>query len=151
MANKTTLAKAPTGPAASTPPKATVSGEIMIGTLEIPISTQIPPDVPGTFSFSYAADPATAITIPVGAFIEWAAAAVDSNIKSDDLPSSLRTLNVAVAKLSFDTTGNFDIQVQLGKKDGTPPAWDPSWAPIPGLTSFKISKVTLEVIRTVAS
>ena len=142
---------APETGADTTPGTATlttvVSGTITIGTTDIPISTPIPPKTAGVFEFDYkATDMAAATKISVTEFVVWAAAQIDPSITKASLPTSLQDLSVAVAKLSFSTKGNLNIKVEVGK-DQTP--WNPTWQPIPGLDTFKISHVSLEVTRTV--
>lgn len=129
----------------------TVSGTIVIGSatepakqIKVPVSTKLPPETSGKFAFSYKADDLDKATkIKVGDFIAWAAAQLGLTTKVTDLPASLRDLSVAVLKLEFDTSGKFLIDVEIGTESGG--KFDPSWHPIPGLDTFMISDVTLEV------
>lgn len=144
-----TASDADVDPAPSLTLTTTVSGTITIGTapnaINVPISTTLPPTVPGDFVFYYEATSVdTATKIPVGAFIAWAAAQLGATTKESDLPTSLQQLTVAVEKLNFDTKGDFDIAVEIGKEvDGK---FDADWTPITGL-SLTISDVRLEFAR----
>jgi hypothetical protein len=131
----------------------TVSGTIVIGTgttaVSIPVSTVLPPKTPGDFSFSYTADNIdTATKIPIGELISWAATNLGSKTTATELPSSLQTLNIAVETLKFDTGGNFDLKVEIGKE--TDGKWDADWTPITGLP-LSLSAVSLEFDRVVTT
>ena len=135
----------------------TVSGTIVIGSatdaakqIKVPISTKLPPETAGQFAFSYKADDLDKATkIKVGDFFTWARAQLGLDTQTTDLPATLRDLSVAVLKLEFNTSGKFDIAVEIGTESGG--KFDASWHPIPGLTSFAISDVTLEVKKEAAS
>jgi hypothetical protein len=136
---------------ASTSTTAEISGKILIGSnpdkhIEIPISIQLPPKE-GEFRFSYEEpNVEMAEKIPVGEFITWTATQLGSNVKDDDLPESLRDLNIAVKKLQFSTKGDFDIKVEIGKDSSG--KWDAKWTPIDGL-GLSIANVGLEVTKGV--
>lgn len=124
----------------------TVSGTITIGSgttaINVPIETTLPPATPGEFVFYYQADSVDSATkIPVGQFIAWAAAQLGATTKASDLPTSLQNLSIAVETLNFDTSGDFDIAVEIGTEaDGK---FDADWKPISGL-ALTISDVKLE-------
>jgi hypothetical protein len=127
----------------------TVSGTITIGSgaslIKVPIKTTLPPKTAGKFTFNYKADSLDGATkIPVGKFIEWAAAQLGATTKAEDLPESLRTLSVAVLRLNFDTDGDLDIAVEIGtEKAGK---FDATWKPISSL-ELMVSDVTLEFAK----
>ena len=77
--------------------------------------------------------------------ITWANDQIGSTLKDEDLPQSLKTLNIAVENLYVDTDGKLDIRVQVGKEDANK-KWDASWKPITDL-AFDLSAVTLEFHR----
>lgn len=127
----------------------TVSGTITIGAspdeIKVPIKTSLPPKTAGKFVFHYKADSLdTATKIPVGKFIEWAAAQLKATTTAADLPQSLRTLSVAVLRLDFDTDSNLDIAVEIGKMAQN--KFDSTWKPIDSL-DLTISGVTLEFAK----
>jgi len=125
----------------------TLSGTIIIGegssTAIIPVSTPIPPPKPGDFALQFSTtDAATAPKLAVGSYITWAAAQMNLGIKDSDLPASLRNVTAAVLDLHLDSTGPFDVKVQLGTDSGG--GFSSTWTPIAALP-LTISDIALEV------
>jgi hypothetical protein len=126
----------------------TLSGTITIGeapnTVEIPVETTIPPSQPNDFILDFSrTDPATAPHIPVGSYIAWAADQLGvSGLVDDDLPGPLQNVTVAVMKLHIDSTGPFDVEVQLGTLTGG--QWSSTWKPVSALP-LELSGLTLQV------
>jgi hypothetical protein len=118
------------------PVQTTIYGTIVIGDaepyIEIPISTVIPPTTPGVFVFDYDnPDVETAAKINIASFLTWLGSAMNVPIPVNDLPESLRTLTIAVLKFLIDTTGNFNIKIEIGSMvDGK---WLPDWKPVASL------------------
>jgi hypothetical protein len=137
-------------PSAPTAPKTTVSitGTLNIGealtVIPIKLDTVLPPKTPGVYVFDYkATDLDTAVTIPVGPFFTWATNQLGAlGISASDLPTSLQNLAVNVEKLHLDTSGNYDVEVQLGTK--TAGKWSATWKPISALP-LTLDLVTFEV------
>lgn len=120
---------------------AELSGNIMIGTLNIPVRTALPPTTIGQLVFSYdlpAGETPTNV-LKVGDFITWATSKL--HIPDPGLPSSLSDFSVGVSHLLIDTSGTFEIAVLMGSMD---PTWNPTWTPVQGLP-FSLSNLRLEV------
>ncbi|QYG07568.1 hypothetical protein [Janthinobacterium sp. PAMC25594] len=134
----------------------TLKGNIVIGTstdptknISIPIETQLPPAKAQEFEFKYGPQaPQDAITIVVGDFITWAATAVGLTVTDADLPTSLKTLSVAVTQLDMNTNGNLTLATSLGSVDADK-KWKDDWTPIAGI-AISLQGVALSIVRTPA-
>jgi hypothetical protein len=102
--------------------------------IRIPISAQIPPQVPGVFVFDTGQlDVDNSIKINIGSFLTWLGTAFGINIPVNDLPPSIQTLTIAVFRIFFNTASPFEFDVQIMIGSMVDDKWEPVWKPIPSI------------------
>jgi len=128
--------------------KARVSGTIVIGTVNVPISTDLPPTTPGTFLFDYEAkDPKNPdVSGSVGEFVTWLGTELGIGITSSDLPTSLASLSFGLVTLKFNTSFTvFDAIVLMGTLSGG--TFAATWTPITDFPKFQLNDIKLEAYK----
>jgi|GEM_PF-6890373 len=147
MSNVATTTNAvPAVAATGTSLSAKVFGNIVIGTVTVPISTVLPPTTAGVFEFDYeAADPTKPTASgSVKEFFDWVNAQFSLNIPVTDLPQSLQVLSFGLTRLKFNTTFTvFDIIVLIGTE--TSGVFAAAWTPITSFPKFQLTDLSVEV------